>query len=87
MRLSGATTSGCQLPHVIEEDGALQGVELGGVGRDLGEEGVGHENGRLVAVAGVGVAQQGGDIDLQGPGQTIERGERGIALPFSIFEM
>jgi hypothetical protein len=73
--LSGATTSGCQLPHMIEEDGALQGVELGGVGRDLGEERVGHENGRLVAMAGVGVAEQGRDVDLQRFGEAIQRGE------------
>src|SRR5882757_9278322 len=67
---------------MVEEDGTLQGVELRGVGRDLGEEGDGHENGRLVAVAGGGVAQQGRDIDWQGPGQPIERGQRrhGLAV-------
>jgi hypothetical protein len=77
-RCSGrAAASGGELANVIEEDGALESVELRGVGRDLGEEGVGHENGRLVAMAGGGVAQQGGDVDLQGPGEAIERGERG----------
>ena len=65
---------------MVEEDGTLECVELRGVGRDLGEEGVGHENGRLIAMAGVGVAQQGGDIDLEGPGEAIERGERGHGL-------
>ncbi|HMH13352.1 MAG TPA: hypothetical protein VK578_09610 [Edaphobacter sp.] len=75
---SGRAAASCgELANVIEEDGALQGVELRGVGRDLGEEGVGHENGRLVAVTGGGIAQQGGDIDLKGFSKAIERGERG----------
>ena len=65
---------------MVQEDGALEGVELRGVGRDLGEEGIGHENGRLVAMTGGGVAQQGGDIDLESLGEAIERGERGHGL-------
>ena len=48
-------------------------VELRRVGGDLGEERVGGQHGRLVAMAGVGVAQQRGDIHLQRPGQAIER--------------
>ena len=77
-RCSGrAAASGGQLADVVEEDGALKGVELRGVGRDLGEEGVGHENGGLVAMAGGGVAQQGGDVDLQSLGEAIEGRERG----------
>lgn len=75
LALSGAATSGCQFPNVIEEDGALQSVELRGVSCDLGEERVGHQNGRLVAMASVGVAEQGRDIDLQGSGETIQRRE------------
>ena len=77
-----ATASRGQLANVVEEDGTLQGVELRGVGRDLGEEGIGHENGRLVAVAGVGVAQQSGDVDLESFRQAIERGQRrhGLAV-------
>jgi hypothetical protein len=80
--LGRAATPCSQLANVVEEDGALEGVQLRGVGRDFGEEGVGHENGRLVAVAGGGVAQQGGDIDLQGLRQTIEGRERrhGLAV-------
>jgi hypothetical protein len=62
--LSGAATSGCEFAHVVEEDGTLQRVELRGVGGNLGEERVGHENRCLVAVAGVGVAQQGRDVYL-----------------------
>jgi hypothetical protein len=60
---------------VVEEDGALQVVELRGVHGDLGEEGVGHEDRCLVAMARVGVSQEGGDVDLKGPGETVERGE------------
>ncbi len=66
---------------MVQEDGALEGVELRGVGRNLGEEGIGHENSRLVAMAGGGVTQQGGDVDLKGSGETIERGESGHRLP------
>ncbi len=80
--LGGAAAAGGEFANVIEEDGALQGVELRGVGGDLGEEGIGHEDRGLVAMAGVGVAQQGGDVDLEGPGETIERGQgrHGLAV-------
>ena len=62
---------------MVEEDGALELVELRGVVGDLGEEGVGHEDIGLAAMAGVGVAEKGGDVDLEGLGETVERGERG----------
>lgn len=74
--LRGASASGGELANVIQEDGALQCVELRGVLGDLGEERIVHQNGGLVLMALVGVAQQGGDIDLQSPGQPVERGER-----------
>jgi hypothetical protein len=73
--LGRTTTAGSELANVVEEDGALQVVELRGVHGDLGEEGVGHENRCLVAMARVGVSQESGDIDLKGPGQTVERRE------------
>ena len=73
--LCGTTATGSEFAYVVEEDGALKVVELGGVHGDLGEEGVGHEDRSLVAMARVGVAQQGGDIDLEGPGEAIERGQ------------
>ena len=79
-RLCGAATACGELAYVIEEDGALEGVELGGVCGDLGKEGVGHEDGGLVAVAGVGVAQEGRDVHLEGLGQPVERGEGGHGL-------
>jgi hypothetical protein len=80
--LGRATTAGGELANVVEEDGALQVVELRGVHGDLGEEGIGHEDRGLVAMARVGVAQQGGDIDLKGAGEAIERGEgwHGLAI-------
>src|SRR5579871_4518290 len=34
----GAATAGGQLAHVVEEDGALEGVELRSVSRNFGEE-------------------------------------------------
>jgi hypothetical protein len=54
--LGGATTAGGELANVVEEDGALQVVELRGVHGDLGEEGIGHEDRGLVAMARVGIA-------------------------------
>ena len=60
---------------MVKEDGALQFVELRSIQRDLGEEWIGHEDRSLVAMAGAGVAQQGGDIHLEGAGETIEGGE------------
>ena len=70
--LRGTTASRGQFANVVQEDGPLEFVELRGVGGDLGEEGIGHQHRGLVAMAGVGVAQQGGDVDLEGAGEAIE---------------
>jgi hypothetical protein len=70
--LGRSTTSGGQLPDMIEEDGALQGIELGGIGRNLSEERIGHEDRCLVAMAGIGVAEQSRDVHLQGASQAIQ---------------
>jgi hypothetical protein len=80
--LGSSAASGSQLADVVEEDGPLQRVQLRGVVGDLGEEGIGHENGGLIAVAIVGVAQQGGDIDLKSAGQPVKRRKRrhGLAV-------
>jgi hypothetical protein len=81
-RLGCATTAGSELANVVEEDGALQVVELRGVHGDLGEEGIGHEDRSLVAMARVGVSQESGDVDLKGSGEAVERGEgrHGLAV-------
>ena len=80
--LRRTTAAGGEFANVIEEDGTLEFVQLRGVGCDLGEEGIGHEDRGLVAMARVGVAQQGGDVDLKGPGEAVERGEgrHGLAV-------
>ena len=80
--LGRTTAAGSEFANVVEEDRALQVVELRGVRGDLGEEGIGHEDRGLVAMARVGVAQQGGDVDLKGPGEAVERGEgrHGLAV-------
>jgi len=80
--LGRATTAGGELANVVKEDGALEVVELRGVHGDLGEEGIGHEDRGLVAMARVGVSQQGGDVDLEGTGEAVERGEgrHGLAI-------
>lgn len=48
----------------------------------LGQEGIVEQNGGLVAVTRGRVAEQGGDVDLEGAGEAIERGERrhGLAV-------
>jgi hypothetical protein len=80
-RYSGCTTTaGSEFANVVEEDGPLQIVELRGVHRNLSEEGIGHEDRSLVAMACVGVAQQGGDVDLKSTGEAIERRERRHSL-------
>ena len=81
-RLGSSTTPGGQLSNVVKEDGTLQVVELRGVHGDLGEEGVGHEDGGFVLVACGRVAEQGGDVDLEGAGEAIERGQgrHGLAV-------
>jgi hypothetical protein len=80
--LGRATTAGGELANVVEEDGPLEVVELRGVHGDLGEEGIGHEDRGLVAMARVGVSQECGDVDLKGSGEAIERGQRrhGLAV-------
>ncbi len=60
---------------MIKEDRTLQIVELRGVHGDLGEKRIGHEDRGLVAMARVGVSQEGGDVDLKCPGEAIERRE------------
>jgi hypothetical protein len=81
-RLGGAATTGGELANVVEEDGTLEVVELRGVHGNLGEEGIRHEDGSLVAMARVGVSQEGGDVDLKGAGEAIERrqGRDGLAI-------
>lgn len=74
--LGGAFSAGSQLANVVQEDRALQCVELGGVVRDLRKEGVGHENGGLILVAVIRIAEQDRDVHLQGVRQARERGER-----------
>jgi hypothetical protein len=73
--LGGTTASGGELANMVQEDGALQFVELRCIQCDLGEEWIGHEDRSLIAVACVGVAQQGGDVDLESAGETVERGQ------------
>ena len=77
-QLAGAAL--CQLANVVEEDRLLRRVEVRGVLRDLGEEGIGEEDGGLVLVARGRVAEQGGDVDLEGARETIERRQRGHGL-------
>jgi hypothetical protein len=82
-RYSGrTTTAGSEFANVVEEDGPLQIVELRGVHGDLSEERIGHEDCSLVAMACVGIAQQGGDVDLKSTGETVERreGRHGLAI-------
>lgn len=79
--LCGAAAACCEFTNVIEEDGALQGIKLRGVGCDLSQERVCDEHGGLIGVAGGGVAQEGRDIDFKSPGETIQRAERGHGLP------
>ncbi len=67
--------AGGQFANVIKEDRLLQRVELGDIGCDLGEEGIGREHRCLVAMAGVGVTQKGGYIHLERTCQAIERRE------------
>ena len=73
--LRRAAASCCQLPNMVQEDGTLQGVELRGVSRDLGEERIRHKDSRLVTMAGIGIAKQGRDVNLQSFRQTIQGGE------------
>ena len=80
--LCGSTSSGGQFANMVEEDGALELVELRGVSGNLGEERVGGEDGGLVAVARGGVTEQRGDVHLERLGETVERGQRrhGLAV-------
>lgn len=74
--------AGGKFANLVEEDGLLQVVELGGVEGDLSEERVGHQDGSFLRVAVDGVAQQAGDIDLESAREAVERGEgrHGLAI-------
>lgn len=76
----GAASAGSKFANMIEEDGALQVVELRGVHGDLGEEGIGHEDRGLVAMARVGVSQEGGDVDLESFGEAVKGRQRRHSL-------
>jgi hypothetical protein len=78
----GAATARGEFANVVQEYGALQFIELRGVHGDLGEERIGHEDRGLVAMARVGVSQEGGDVDLKGTSEAIERrqGRHGLAV-------
>ena len=80
VRLGAAATAGGELANVVEEDGALEGVELRGEVRDLGDEGISHEDGGLIFMAGVRIAQEDGDVDLESVRETREGGQRGHGL-------
>jgi hypothetical protein len=69
-----------QLADVVDEDRLLRGGEVLGVLGDLGEERISGQDGGLVLVAARGVAEQGGDIDLERAGKAVERRERGHRL-------
>jgi hypothetical protein len=83
--LGGTASAGCQLTNVIQEDGTLQSIQLRGIGCNLGQKRIGHQNGRFVTVPGVGIAEKGGDVHLQGPRQPVERRERRHRL--TIFDL
>jgi len=70
---------------MVEEDRLLGRGEMRGVLGNLGQEGIVEENGRLVAVTGGRVAEQGGDVHLQGAGEAIERGQGGHRL--AVFDL
>jgi len=79
--LSGAADAALgQFSNVVEEDRLLRRVQVSGVLGDLGQERVRHQNSGFVLVAGGRVAEQGGDIHLQGAGEAIERGQRRHSL-------
>ena len=81
--LRGAAAAGLgHLADVIEEDGLLCGGEVGSELGDLGEEGVGGEQIAFGLVALGGIAEQGGDVDLEGAGETVEgaEGRHGFAI-------
>ena len=68
--LAGAALG--ELADVVEEDRLLRHGEMRGVLRDLGEEGIGHEHGGLILMARGRVAEQGGDVDLEGAREAIK---------------
>lgn len=69
-----------ELADVVEEDGLLGGREMRGVLGDLSQEGIVEQDGGLVAVARGRVAQECGDVDLEGAGEAVERGQSGHGL-------
>jgi len=60
---------------MVEEDRLLGRGEVRSVLGHLGQEGIVEQNGSLVAMTSGCVAEQGGDVHLQGASEAIERGQ------------
>jgi len=71
-----------ELADMVKEDRLLGRGEMRGVLGYLGQEGIVEQNRSLVAVASGRVAEQGGDVHLQGASEAIERGQgrHGLAI-------
>lgn len=69
-----------EFSDVVEEDSLLSGSQMGCVLRDLGEEGISEENGRLIAVTRGRIPKKGGDIHLEGAREAVQRGQGGHSL-------
>ena len=69
-----------ELADMVEEDRLLGRGEVRSILGHLGQEGIVEQNGGLVAMTSGRVAEQGGDIHLQGAGEAIERRQGGHRL-------
>lgn len=78
--LGEPAASAGHLAHLVDDLVALDGVEVCGDGREFGEEWVRHDELGFALAVAASVAQEQADADLEGLGETVERGERGNSL-------
>jgi len=66
--------------HLVDDLGALDGVELRGKGHEFCEERICQDELGFALVAAAGISEQQADADFESLGKTVERGECGDGL-------
>ena len=83
--LGHASAASGQLAHLVEEDGALEGIQLADKLCNFSQKGVSGEDCRLSLVPCFSIAEKVGDVYLEGARETFERTNRRHGL--SIFDL
>src|SRR5450631_40965 len=75
-----AVAAGSHIAHLVQEYGALHGIQLGSIGSQLREERIGEDGLGFFLAPAAAIAQQVTDIDFECVGEPLKRGEGGASL-------